>query len=334
MLKALLGVAILLAIGRQFWRDLSEHPDVLHQPLHSGWLLLSGVLYLLGIGFSALYWRRLLVHLGRQPSRWAAARAYYVSQLGKYDVGAGLATVTAFYEVLTTMAAGALLSAVLFALLTPETGAALSWDTLREIVRLETPPGGVVDRKTCVLLPAGLFVVCVTPLLPPLFNRLVHRLTRPFRGRDADAIAPFHLSYLVEGLLLTMLGWLFLGASLAAALEGTIGPGLEWTYGSLGRITALLGLAYVAGFVILIAPGGLGVREFFLKLLLTAEVATLRPSVQDETMAATVLVVVVLRIVWTLAEVVLAGILYLLPGSSHPTDEKLRIANCELRIAK
>jgi hypothetical protein len=199
VLKALLGVAILLAIGRQFWRDLRDHPDVLRRPMHLGWLLLSGVLYLLGIGFSAVYWRRLLVHLGRRPPLGVAARAYYVSQLGKYlpgkalalvlragfirgaGVGPALATVTAFYEVLTTMAAGALLSAVLFALLAPDTGATLTWDALRDIVRLETPPGGVVDRKTCVVLALGLFAACVTPLLPPVFNQLVHRLTRPFR---------------------------------------------------------------------------------------------------------------------------------------------------------
>src|SRR5581483_8489845 len=50
VLKALLGVAILLAIGRQFWRDLRNHPEVLQRPMHLGWLLLSGALYLLGLG--------------------------------------------------------------------------------------------------------------------------------------------------------------------------------------------------------------------------------------------------------------------------------------------
>jgi hypothetical protein len=343
-------VAILLAIGRQFWRDLRDHPEVLQRPMHSGWLLLSGVLYLLGIGFSAVYWQRLLVHLGPRPTMWAVARAYYISQLGKYlpgkamnlvmraaflrgaGVGPGLATVTAFYEVLTTMASGALLSAVLFALLAPDTGTALTWDSLGAFLRLKTPPGQVVDRKLSVLLALGLFVLCLLPLLPPVFNQLVHRLTRPFQGKDAVALPRLRFRYLAEGLLLTTLGWLLLGASLAATLEGTIGPGLDWTGARFGRLVALEGLSYIAGFVILVAPGGLGVREFLLKLFLTAEVASLRPMGTDDAAAATVLVVVVLRLVWTLAEVVLAVFLYWLPW--QPRNKELQIANCKLQIAK
>jgi hypothetical protein len=351
VLKWLLGIAIVFAVGRQFWRDLSEHPEVLQRPLHVGWLVLSGMLYLLGIGFSALYWQRLLVHLGRRPSLWAAARAYYVSQPGKYlpgkamalvmragsihssGVGPALATVTAFHEVLTTMAAGSLLSAVLFAVLpAPDTGASLSWETIRGILRLELPPGSIVDRKTCVLLSLGLFAVCVTPLLPPVFNRLVQRITRPFRDKDSAAIPPIRFGYLIEGLSLTMVGWLFLGASLAAAIQGTIGPDLAWNSAALRRVAAPLAMAYVAGFVIPV-PGGLGVREFLLRLFLVTEVAALCPQSADA-LSDTIVVVVVLRCVWTLAEVMLAAAIYWLPGRRGMNKEELRIANCELQNAK
>jgi uncharacterized membrane protein YbhN (UPF0104 family) len=145
-------------------------------------------------------------------------------------------------------------------------------------------------------------------------------------------VPPLRLRYLAEGLLLTTFGWLLLGTSMAATVEGTLGPGLEWSGSLLGRVVALAGLSYVAGFVILLAPGGLGVREFLLKLFLTAEVAALRPMDADEAAAATVLVVVVLRLVWTLAEVVMAGLLYWLPR--QPRNEELQNANCELPIAK
>jgi uncharacterized membrane protein YbhN (UPF0104 family) len=330
VLKALLGVALLLAIGRQFWRDLRDHPEVLQRPMHLGWLVFSGGLYLLGLGFSAWYWRRLLVHLGRQPTAGAVARAYYVSQLGKYlpgkamtlvmraglirgaGVGPALATVTAFYEVLTMMTAGALLATVLFALLAPDTGTRLSWDDVLDLVRLQTPPGGLVDCKISVLFSLGLLSVCLIPVLPPVFNQLVYRLTRPFRAKDAS-VPVIRFRYLGEGLLLMMCGWLLLGASMAATMEGTLGPGLPWTVPLLGRVIALAGMSYIAGFVILVAPGGLGVREYLLSLFLTAEVAALRPMDAAETTAATVLVVVVLRLVWTLAEVVIAGLLYWMP---------------------
>src|SRR5438045_7088364 len=86
LLKALLALAILIAIGRQFVRDLSR-PELWQRPLHPGWLVLSGVLYLLGLGFSAVYWYRLLITLGQRPSFLAAVRAHYFGQMGKYLPG-------------------------------------------------------------------------------------------------------------------------------------------------------------------------------------------------------------------------------------------------------
>lgn len=341
-LKALLGVAIVLAIGRQFWRDLSEHPEVLHRQLHAGWLVLSGVLYLLGLGFSALTWRRLMAHLGQAPPWWPALRAYYVSHMGKYLPGkamaivlratllrhvgtpGGLAAVTALYEVLTTMSAGALLAAGLFACLGPEGGAAPTWADLKGILRLEVPPSGVLNRPTCVLLSLGLFALTAAPLAPPLFNRLVRGLTRQFQGSDAVPLPPLRFAYLVEGWLLTSMEWLLWGASLVAALEGTVGPGLHWDAAALGRIVALMGLSYVAGFVIILAPSGLGVREFFLRLFLTTELAALRPEGHEQAAAEAILVVVVLRLVWTLAEVVLVLSVYWLPGK--PVKEEAESA--------
>jgi hypothetical protein len=342
-LKALLGVAIVLAIGRQFWRDLSEHPEVLRRRLHAGWLVLSGVLYLLGMGFSAVYWRRLMAHLGYCPPWWPALRAYYVSHMGKYlpgkamalvlratllrrvGVPGGLAAVTALYEVLTTMSAGALLAAVLFAWLGPQDGATPTWAELKGILLLEVPPSGFVNRPTCVLLSLGLFALTAAPLAPPLFNRLIGRLTRQFRGADAVPPPPFRLAYLAEGWLLTTLEWLLWGASLATAMEGTVGTGLRWNAAALGRLVALMGLSYVAGFVILLAPSGLGVREFFLRLFLTSELAGLRPEGHDEAAVEAVLVVVVLRLVWTLAEVILVLAVYWLPG--QPTQQEMKRAN-------
>src|SRR5579885_2551566 len=86
VVKALLWLVILLLIGRQFARDL-QNPHLGQRPLHTGWLLLSGLLYIVGLGFSALYWDRLLRHLGAYPPLGAALRAYYIGHLGKYLPG-------------------------------------------------------------------------------------------------------------------------------------------------------------------------------------------------------------------------------------------------------
>src|SRR5258707_1302400 len=83
LLKAVLAVAILVAIGRQFVRDLSR-PELWQRSLHPGWLVLSAAFYLLGLGFSALYWYRLLAALGQRPSLLRTLRAHYIGQMGKY----------------------------------------------------------------------------------------------------------------------------------------------------------------------------------------------------------------------------------------------------------
>ena len=78
----------------------------------------------------------------------------------------------------------------------------------------------------------------------------------------------------------------------------------------LGRLTAIMGLSYVAAFL-LWTPGGLGVREFLLGLLLAPELA----GRGDEEWVAgrVVLAVLLLRVAWTVAELPAAGALYWVP---------------------
>jgi uncharacterized membrane protein YbhN (UPF0104 family) len=328
VLKLLLGLAILFAVGWRFVRDLQD-PHLWERPLHPGWLLLSGLLYLAGISLSGLYWQRLLGHLGARPPLVTAMRAYFVGHLGKYlpgkawslllrttlvhsgGVRLGLATLTCFYEVLTTMAAGVLVAAVLFALLGAQTGTAFDVEDLRRLLRLEAPAGIVVGRWPAVLLSLALLAAMGLPLLPPLFNRLIHHLSLPFRERDAARLPHIRLAHFGEGLLLAGAGWLLLGASLAATLQGIVGGmGSFWDAPTLGRLAAAMGLSCVIGFVIVVAPGGLGVREFFLTLFLTPELAALPGMDPVDARGTAVLAVLVLRLVWTASELIVAGLLY------------------------
>jgi hypothetical protein len=222
-----------------------------------------------------------------------------------------LATITSFYEVLVTMSAGALVAAVLFPLVGTASGFEPHWGTLRHLVRGETPPEGV-PTVTATLLSVLLLVPIAVPLLPPVFNRLAHHLSLPFRDREA-ALPAVHHTHLGEGLLLTAAGWLLLGASLGAALHAILGPELPWSVKGLGRLAAIMGVSYVAGFIIVVAPSGLGVREFFLTLFLTPELAALPELGLDVNAARAVAIVavVVLRLVWTLSELVTVGLLLL-----------------------
>jgi hypothetical protein len=351
IIKAVLGLLIVAAIGRRFYLDLRDHPELTEQPLRPGWLVLSGALYLLGLGTCALFWYRLLWALGQQPALASAVRAYYIGHMGKYLPGkawalflradlvrgpavrGGLAAMTAFYEVLVTMSAGALVAAVLFALLLPPSGNRLGSGRLREQVgaildeltkptgvpydwqrlrREITAPGTgelVIDRTFAVVLAVGLLAPLLIPILPPIFNRLVHHLSLPFRRPDERA-PRVPLLALPEGLLLTGAGWLCLAASLGAALEGVLPEAPMWDAAGWGRLVAIMEVSYVAGFVILVLPSGLGVRELFLTMFLITALGCSSPAEE----IPVVLAVLVLRGVWTLAELVMIALVWRLPG--------------------
>ena len=74
-------------------------------------------------------------------------------------------------------------------------------------------------------------------------------------------------------------------------------------------------MSYVAGFVVLVAPGGLGVRELVLEYALRPRFEpTLGLALAD---AQAVVVALILRLTWTIAEVVCAlGLYAWKPGAS------------------
>jgi hypothetical protein len=330
VLKLLFTAAILFFVSRQVFRDLHEPSWVARPALHPGWLALAALLYLAGLGFSAFFWLRLLRMLGQQPGILRSIRAYYIGHLGKYIPGkawalmyratlaqspgvkAGVAGATAFYEVLTTMASGALLAAILLWFVGPETTTGLDWPLLWKVLTSqERPSEAVFDGHFLSLIALILFGVIILPISPLLFNRMVRRLSLPFLepGKSPLQVPP---AALLEGLALTACGWLFLGTSLWAVFQSLSDVTEPLTWRVLSRDSAYLSLAYVLGFVILLAPGGLGIRESFLFIFLSPDVADL-PGWEGRT---AMLPVVVLRLVWTLAEAVIATVLYWLSGNT------------------
>jgi uncharacterized membrane protein YbhN (UPF0104 family) len=304
VLKVVLAVAVVLGIGWHLFRIL--HTEELNQgdertPAQVLWdaicqaapwpLFLSSVCYVVALGFSATFWLRLIHSLGEKIPLPAGVRGYYLSHLGKYVPGKGLtlvmrtamaaevgcrpgvAVLTAVYETLTTMAAGALL-AVIVLLTQEEWNASLFW-------------------KVLVLLAlAGI------PIVPGVFNLVVQRLVRRvLKNRVSDLPHISHRMLLV-GLLLTACGWFFMGISLELFLiaidEKGSTPGVF-------RSTAFIAVSYVAGFIAS-TPGGLGVREWLLSEML-------KPQLGAESIVAALL----LRLVWTIAELVVSAMVYWLP---------------------
>jgi uncharacterized membrane protein YbhN (UPF0104 family) len=260
----------------------------------SGDLALAMVLYLSGMAFSGLFWVGLVRTAGGPLSAGTGLRAYYISHLGKYTPGMGLPTVmrmtmaaaagvrpgtaalTAAYETLTTMAAGALVAAVL-----------IGWKA-------------TVD-PTMVWKALGLLALAGVPILPGVFNALVRRLSGRFTaGQPLPRLPAVALPI---GLALTACGWAFLGASLFAVVRALQASPAPWSVYECLDCTAIAARSYVAGFVGQ-TPGGLGVREVILQQFLVPRIGGEAPAV---------VAVLLLRVLWTGAELAAAGVLFWLP---------------------
>jgi uncharacterized membrane protein YbhN (UPF0104 family) len=333
-LKIVLGLAVVAVVGFHFTRDLLDR-RLWERSFRSGWVFLAAALYLIGLFFSALTWRLLLIRAGHRPRVLPTARAYYIGHLGKYLPGKAWAlfvradllrdqgiptavgVVAAFYEVFITMTGAAVTAILFFAAFGPSGTYRPNGHILRNLLMLRVPAELDIGRSTDILLALGLLVVVGTPVLPPVFHVLSRRLASAFSA--VDSVPRFRWRDLFEGLLLTCTGWLFAGASLAAAVCAVVGPNAPWSVEIAGRTVAVMGVSYVAGFVVVFAPSGLGVREFFLALFLTPELHELGvPS--EEARGLAILAALILRVAWTGAEIAAATALWWLPAG--PSEAK------------
>jgi hypothetical protein len=318
--KMLVGLAIVVAIGRHFYLDLTRL-DLGNVTLHAGWLAASGVLYALALGCSAFFWERLLWALEQRPTFVAAMRGYYVGLLGKYlpgkawalflragmvkgpEVKQGVAIVTAFYEVFTTMGSGALVATLVFA----------CWPLATNLP--------VHPALICLLLTLLLGV----PLIPAVFNRLIGRLSRRFPDVEGFRLPPLHAGTLLLGLVIMACAWVFFGLSLWSVVQAIQDRPLPLDAAVLARYAAIMGLAYAGGFLVIFVPSGMGIRELILLKFLVPELAYDQVAVPGEVVD---LAVLLLRLVWTATEVIVAGALLGVRGGGRvqtaPTDTPAR----------
>ena len=295
-LKPVLIAAVLLAVGWRLWALWQEvqAQQATDTPLrfHPGWLAVSAVTFALGAGCYAMFWRTLLHGAGLPASWLPTLRAYYVGTVGKYIPGkawvillrVGLlprladqrfrTSLTVVYETSAQMAVGAGVAAICLGI---------------------SQPG----RWWWWVGAAGISVTLLTTLHPAVFGRLARMAAVPFRaaGRDSDLALRYHT--LVRGGLLIVAGWLLAGLSLAAVLHS-----LGAAFRSPSDVLTVVGaasLATAAGFLVLFMPSGLAVREGIM-------IELLAPGFGVVPAAAAALIV---RLVWTITEVLLAGGWYL-----------------------
>jgi uncharacterized membrane protein YbhN (UPF0104 family) len=256
--QALVGLSIVLFAIRALvrnWDQLRSQP--LEWQLRPGWLVLSLVLIWLMYALLILGWRSLLSGWGQRLDGWSAARIWILSSLGKYIPGkvwavAGMALLSQRAGVAAWAATG---SAVVMQVLAIGTGAAVAGLAGAHILEAAQPGA----RAILVLLIAGALLSVGLLLWPPFLRRLL-RLAAPQAVGERQPSG----RGIVVGIATNIVAWLGYGLAL-----WLLGRGLLPMSGlGLRLAIAVFTASYLAGFLALFAPGGIGVREGLFILML------------------------------------------------------------------
>ena len=273
---ALIGVLTTVLVRR--WREL---PEGVLRP--SWWLLAATVpLFVAATAVLALQWRAIVKALGEKMSPREAIGIHFLSQVGKYVPGKvallvgkfylcvrqgmsrRVAALSVAYEQAFTLVAGAL---VVFA--------CALWTRVP-----------VLQSYRIVLLPAVLLgVACLHPRVVRLVLRAIARMLpgqvnlRELGGRVS-----------VWLVIRYALSWTFAGLAFYILACGLHEMPLSYLPDCIGILT----LSTIAGFLAVITPAGLGVREATMSALLSAHMPV----------GAAIAISLALRVVVTLAEIV------------------------------
>ena len=132
-------------------------------------------------------------------------------------------------------------------------------------------------------------------VLPGIFTRVASVVTLPIPGVGPDALPRLTGRLLAQGLFWSSGGWILLGLSQLAVIRAfdPAGAAAVTALGLTPVVIASVALATVAGFLVAVLPGGLGVRE---GVLMTALCAALGEN-------HAVVAAISLRLVWVAAEI-------------------------------
>jgi len=318
-IKTAVALVVLWAVGRHVirtWNDLRDQKRSLH--FEPAWLVASGLLYLAGLAAYGRFYERILRASATPVRLVPVLRAYVVSHLGKYVPGkamvvvirsgmvvshggrASTAAMATFYETLVMMAAGGLIAAAGFALAVGSRPA-----------KFTLPVWGLVELpvyRVAAVAGLGLGLAFLLLVVPPVFGRLARFVSLPIPGVGPDALPRITGRLLGQGLLWSWGGWVLLGLSQLAVVRAfdPAGAAALVALGLAPVVIASVALATVAGFVVAVLPGGLGVREGVL-------MSALAPALGSDN---AVVAALVLRLVWVGAELAAAALL--LPWFRRP----------------
>jgi hypothetical protein len=257
-LQGLAGLAVVAFAARSLvrnWEQLRSQPLEWH--VAPGWLALSALVVWLMYALLIVAWRTMLAGWGQPIDGWTSARIWTVSSLGKYLPGkvwavAGMALMAQRAGIAPWAATG---SAVVLQVLAIGTGAAVAGLTGRAAIEVAHPGSSVA----LAVLVTGAAASIGLLLWPPFLRRLL-RFAAPSTGSGGTPPA----TSIGFGIAANLVAWVGYGLALWLLARGLLpAAGLR-----PALAVAVFTASYLAGFLALFAPGGLGVREGLFILML------------------------------------------------------------------
>jgi uncharacterized membrane protein YbhN (UPF0104 family) len=275
-------IALLAALFAVSQREAEVRAAVTDIPARD--VALSSLLGLLFVVLSMFVWRSLLHDMGSKVSLRSAANMFLVSQLGKYLPGGlwnivAIAEVGADYKIPRRRSVSAMMVATLVSVVT---GLALA------VLSIPLAPGAVTGRYGGAAIWAlPLFAVV---LAPPVLNQLLGAALRVLRRPPLEH--PVTARGVMVAVAWSILAWLCAGGHVWTLATGI---GLEPSVKTLALATGGYALAWILGFVVVVTPAGVGIREVVLGAVLASQLGA----------GAVVAVVLLSRVILTVSDLFL-----------------------------
>jgi hypothetical protein len=231
------------------WNGVQQHRLEAHP--RWGFVALSGVVFLATYGLLIATWRAMLAAWNAYLGFWDAARIWCVSNLGRYVPGkvwqiVAMGKMAADRQISPVAAAG---SAILSTVVNIACGMAVAMITGWRALQAASRGNAALGALVIAIVVAGLALL---PIVMPRLLRLYSRVTG-----SAIAIEPPPLRAVVIAIVGNSVSWLLYGLAFRLLVVGVVGN----ASGPFASYVAAYSSSYVLGYLALVVPGGLGVRD-------------------------------------------------------------------------
>jgi glycosyltransferase 2 family protein len=279
------------------WQSLKAQP--LDWRIAPAWLAASVTVVFAGYAVLIEAWRRVVLSMGERLGFMSAARIWFLASLGKYIPGKvwAVAGTAVLAQRAGVQPSAAVAAALVLQALALASGAAVVGFTARSIFSDMGPELAPLLGVLLLACIGGVGALASQTLLDRV-NRFLPRAVPPLRAiRPATLLLSFGAN---------LLAWVAYGIALLFLSRGVL-PDISL---SLPQAIGVFTCSYLAGFLALFAPGGLGPRESVFLLVLAGDIG-LKPAAG---------LALASRLLLTGTEV-LPAVPFLLrqPNSGHPT---------------